>query len=225
MAHSTKSLDPRTFADVLHQLGDIPPQRVLADPPPGRATERDLLRLLDHSGRLYELVDGVLVEKVVGFAESFLAARLIKLLSNWVDDRGLGIVSGADGPMKLMPKMVRLPDVSFVSWERLPGRAVPSAPIPDLAPDLAVEVLSEGNTKGEMERKLKEYFLAGVRLVWIIDPPRRRVTAYTAPDESTVVGEDESLTGGEVLPGLSLPLRDVFALLPSAAKKPRRKRT
>ena len=67
------------------------------------------------------------------------------------------------GPFALRLAQVRMPDVAFTSWERLPGKVVPDIAIPDLAPDLAVEVLSDGNTVREMERKLTDYFLAGVR--------------------------------------------------------------
>ncbi len=76
-----------------------------------------------------------------------------------------------------------MPDVAFMSWDRLPGKTVPDEAIPELAPDLAIEVLSAGNTKGEMERKLKDYFFAGVRLVWYIDWRRRTAEVYTSPDQ------------------------------------------
>jgi Uma2 family endonuclease len=108
---------------------------------------------------------------------------------------------------------VRIPDVAFVSWERLPGRRIPSEPIPDLAPDLAVEVLSPGNTPGEMARKRQEYFAAGVQLVWIVDPVARTVAVYTAPEQSTVLQAAQTLAGEPVLPGFTLPLRRLFAAL------------
>ena len=76
------------------------------------------------------------------------------------------IVVGEAGMMRISQGLVRIPDVSFVSWDRLPEGKVPSEPIPALAPDLAVEVLSQGNTAKEMNRKRREYFEAGVRLVW-----------------------------------------------------------
>ena len=79
-----------------------------------------------------------------------------------------------------------------------------------LAPDLAVEVLSESNTPAEMARKRQEYFTAGVRLVWFVDPDARTEEVYTAPDQSTVVNEEGTLDGGAVLPGFTLPLRDLF---------------
>src|SRR5262249_16194004 len=150
----------------------------------GKATERDVIEIQTHEDRLYELVDGVLVEKVVGSPEAYLAYQLTLLLGGFVEQADLGIIVGADGTMRLMRGLVRIPDISFVSWSQLPNREVPSEAIPDLAPALAVEVLSKGNTRGEMARKLKDYFLAGVRLVWYLDPRKRLIQVYTAPDQS-----------------------------------------
>jgi Uma2 family endonuclease len=110
-----------------------------------------------------------------------------------------------------MPGLVRIPDVSFIVWGRMPPADAPAKPIPDLSPDLAVEVLSESNTRREMERKLQEYFEAGASLVWYIDLRARTVTVYTAPDQSTVLGESATLDGGDLLPGFALPLRELFA--------------
>ena len=112
--------------------------------------------------------------------------------------------------MRLLPGLVRIPDVSFVLWENSPDPEPANEPIPDLAPDLAVEVLSESNTPKEMKRKLREYFAAGTRLVWFIDPRSRTITVYTAPDQSTVLDESATLDGGELLPGFTLLVRDLF---------------
>ena len=98
--------------------------------------------------------------------------------------------------------------------------------IPDLAPDLAVEVLSEGNTKQEMERKLKDYFFAGVRLVWYIDVKKRTVEVYTSPDQGVTLTEGQNLDGGDVLPGFRLPLRQLFArLAPGGRRRNGRQKT
>jgi Uma2 family endonuclease len=212
------------FGELLHDLGDIPPERVRLNPLPGQATERDLLRLNDHSNRLYELVDGVLVEKPMGYKESSLAMRIGRLLGNFVDEHDLGDITGADGTHRILPGIVRLPDVAFASWDRLPNRELPDVPIPDLVPDLAVEVLSPSNTRGEIKRKLKEYFLAGVRLVWVVDPKTRTAQVYTAPDESAVLAEDQTLDGGDVLPGFKLPLRKLFARVSTAGGQPKPRR-
>ena len=200
-----------TLADLLERFGAIPAARIRYDPPPGTATEQDVIALEARENRLFELVDGVLVEKAMGFYESFLAMRLVQFLLAFVERHALGIVAGEAGMMRFAPGLVRIPDVSFVSWDRLPQRRVPRQPIPDLVPDLAVEVLSEGNTRREMEQKLQEYFTAGVRLVWYVDPVLQEVHVYTAPDQREVLTADHTLHGGAVLPGFTLLVRQLFA--------------
>ena len=203
-----------TLADLLEQLGGIAPTRVRFRPALGTATEKDVLAIRNSpERRLCELVDGVLVEKAMGFRESLLACALIEILRGFVRQRNLGLVTGEAGMMRLMAGLVRIPDVAFISWFRLPNRRVPTEPIPDLAPDLAVEVLSAGNTPGEMARKRQDYFAAGVQLVWQIDPSTRTVEMFTAPDQSTVLHAAQTLEGGTVLPGFALPLHELFAEL------------
>ena len=104
----------------------------------------------------------------------------------FVRPRKLGIVTGADGTIRLFPGLVRMPDVAFASWNCFPDRKRPRTPIPHIAPDLVVEVLSKGNTKAEMARKLREYFDAGVRIVWMVDRRKRTVHVYSAVDKSVV---------------------------------------
>jgi Uma2 family endonuclease len=200
----------RTVADLLHRLGDVPASRVLIDPLPGTATENDVIAVHARDGRLCELIEGTLVEKAMGFDESRLALELAFFLNLYLRQNDLGTLAGEAGTMRLMPGLVRIPDVSFIVWERMPSADVPSKPIPDLSPDLAVEVLSENNTPREMERKLKEYFDAGARLVWYVDPRARTVTVYTSPSEFTVLDESATLHGGDLLPGFTLPLVELF---------------
>ncbi|MGH7169330.1 MAG: Uma2 family endonuclease [Gemmataceae bacterium] len=200
-----------TLADVLKQLGGVSPRRVRMHPAPGTATEGDLLAVLDHGNRLCELIDGILVDKPMGTLESCLASELIRLLGNFVVEQDRGIITAPDATLRLMPGLVRLPDVAFISWNQLPSRKYPSEPIASLVPELAVEVLSESNTRGEMQRKLKEYFLAGTQLVWMVDPGARKVDVYTAPDQFVSLREEEVLDGGAVLSGFRLPLHHLFA--------------
>jgi Uma2 family endonuclease len=216
MTTSPPTID--TLADLLERLGGISPQRVRFHPLPGTATEEDVIAIERREKRLCELVDGVLVEKAMGYRESLLACALIEVLRAFVRPRNLGLVSGADGMMRLFPGLVRIPDVAFASWDRIPNRRVPTAPIPELAPDLAVEILSEGNTEAEMARKRREYFEAGVRLVWLVDPEARTVSVYTAPEQATVLDATQTLDGGVVLPGFTLPLAELFAELDRQAK-------
>ena len=202
--------DGVTVADLLARLGGVPASRVRLHPTPGTATEKDVIKVLDLENRPCELVDGTLVEKPMGYDESEIAATIIILLGSFVRRHRLGIVTGADGAIRLFPGLVRIPDVAFVSWDSLPGRKRPKGPIPHLVPDLVVEVLSKSNTKLEIDRKLREYFKAGVRSVWIVNPKKRTVKHYSALDQSILLSEDESLGGGAILPGFVLRLNDVF---------------
>lgn len=207
----------RTVADLLKRLGGVPPERVLLVPTPGTATEKDVVAMDDHADRLCELIDGVLVEKTMGNYESAVALAVGYFLRDFIRRRRLGVLTGTDGPYRILPEQVRMPDVAFVSWERLGASRLPQEAILGVAPDLAVEVLSKSNTKGEMERKLRDYFSAGVRLVWYIEPKKRTAKSYTAPDACQAIGEDGSLDGGEVRPGFELSLRELFAEAEGAA--------
>ncbi|MEQ8847396.1 Uma2 family endonuclease [Botrimarina sp.] len=208
-----------TVADLAERFGpDMPLVRIVRDPRPGTATVEDVVRLDDHEDRLCELIDGVLLEKTMGFWEAYLASRLVTILGAFVGAHRVGIAAGADGMLQLFPGQVRIPDVSFVSWARLEGSGFPDEAAPLFAPDLAVEVLSRSNTKREMERKLREYFEAGTRLVWYIDPPTKTVIVYTAPDSPSVLTEQDTLTGGDVLSGLEIDLRALFATPQPPAK-------
>lgn len=180
-------------------------------PPPGTATENDVLGAEGHTGRICELIDGVLVEKTMGYFESLLAVKIIHWIMSFLETHDLGVVLGEAGTLRILPHQVRVPDICFIAWERFPNRQLPREPIPALAPDLAIEVLSAGNTEKEMERKLHDYFTAGVRLVWYIDPHTRSAKSYTAEDRCAEVAETQSLSGGDVLPGFELPLKELFA--------------
>lgn len=210
---------PRTFADLLRQLGDIPADRIRLNPPPGRATEQDMLDAHDHEDSLCELVDGTLVEKGMGSRESILAGAILTALRLFVIPRNLGVITGESGPMRLMAALVRLPDVAYISWSRLPGGRIPEEPVFGLAPDLAVEVLSASNTPKEMKRKRGEYFAAAVRLVWIVDPVARKVHVYTRAENPVVLASSATLDGGDVLPGFTLSLAELFAELDRVAPK------
>jgi Uma2 family endonuclease len=200
-------------ADLLERLGNVPPERVLLSPSPGHATEADLIAANSDRSRLCELVDGVLVEKAMGYLESLLAIFIGGALNDFVLPRNLGLVSGPDGLMRLFPGLVRIPDVAYACWERFPDRCVPREPIPDLAPDLAIEILSQSNTSKEMARKRLDYFTAGVRLVWIIDPSQRTAHVFNAPEQFVSFDASGTLDGGNVLPGFFIALVELFSIL------------
>src|SRR5438552_2542105 len=111
-----------TLADLNNLFGPIPFARIRQHPMPGEATEQDVLTIYQNEKRLCELVDGILVEKAMGLKESLLACLLIQLLRNFLDGKNLGTVAGEGGMMRLAPGLIRIPDVSYISWERFPGR-------------------------------------------------------------------------------------------------------
>lgn len=203
-----------TIADLLQRLGDIPASRVRLHPFPGTATQQDVLDIDTHENRLFELVDGVLVEKAMGYWESHLASILTLELGIWNKSRNAGYITGEAGMMRVLPNQVHMPDVAFTTPARFPGGKPTPGPVPEISPDLAVEVISEGNTKREIERKRREYFKAGTLLVWVVDPPKRTVTVYTGSDDFKVLILGDELDGGTVLPGFSLSLKTLFAGLP-----------
>lgn len=200
------------FSDILNDLGGVPVERVCVDPTPGHATVEDLVRL-NGQGGMYELIDATLVEKAKGWRESLIAMVIGRFFSEFVAKYNLGLVSGPDGFMRILRTQVRGPDVAFVAWERLPEGRVPEAPVPEIVPDIAVEVLSEGNTYAEMSRKRREYFHAGVRQVWMVDLNERTVAVYTDIMKYEMFDENAQLSGGDILPGLAIPLSEVFGEL------------
>lgn len=202
-----------TAADILKMFGAIPMWRIRTHPAPGMATEEDALRVEATEERPCELIDGILMERTSGYDESILALAIGELLRGFVRPKRLGLVAGEQGPLKLAPGVIQVPDVSFVSAGRLRGGKRPRTPIPHLVPDLAVEIISPSNTPQEMQRKLAAYFKAGVRLVWLVYPIKRTVVVYTAPRTKTTLNASDTLTGGKVLPGLEIQLKDLFAEL------------
>lgn len=200
----------RTIADLLHRLGDIPPERIRYDPVPGTATIDDLMKP-ENVG--CELVEGTLVEKAVSWQASFLGSWLLTMINNFVLARNLGAVTGEQGFVELPDGPVRGPDVAFASWGRMADRRQPDELVPQMAPDLVVEVLSPGNTRAEMARKRGEYFRSGVLLVWEIDPGARTVRVYTSETDVADLTAADTLDGGAVLPGFTLPVAQLFGEL------------
>jgi Uma2 family endonuclease len=200
-----------SFADIARRLGDIPVERIIWLPRP--ATEEDCVRYCEVHGPA-ELIDGFLVEKAMGFRESLLAASIIMFLKNFTSPRKLGLVGAPDAIMRVRKNQLRLPDVSFITWARLLEGDAHLKKIAPFGPDLAIEVLSESNTPKEIDQKRNEFFTAGTKLIWVINPKTRTAEVYndpTRPNQMTPVRESDALDGGEVLPGFRLSLAELFA--------------
>jgi Uma2 family endonuclease len=211
--HCTMTVGNMALSDLLYDLGDVSPTRVRLYPYPGTATVEDVERIQAEEGRFFELVGGVLVEKAMGFKESALGLTIGFYLKGFVLQHHLGVVAGEAGLVQLIPSLVRGPDVSVTLTTSLPGGKLPDEPVPALVPDLVVEVLSKSNTRREMQRKLDEYLSAGVRVIWFVDPEERVVDVYAGSIDARRLTEADVLNGGEVLPGFTLPLGQLFAEL------------
>jgi len=219
--HLTYPAKPWTAADLLAHLGDIPLYRIRTAPPPGTATEEDLLRINESKEALCELTEGTLVEKDMGNDESLVAGELVFLLKTYLRDNPLGVVFCPDGEFRVTPSRIRLPDVAFVPRERVPepdknGRR---PAIWDLTPDLAIEVISPGNTAAEMAGKLDEYFGGGAKLVWYFYPRTREVHVFSSPCDRRVLTTADTLDGGDVLPGFQLSLARFFEEIEQQLRK------
>ena len=175
-------------------------------------TAEELLALPD-DGKLYELVEGQLIEMSPSSEpHGRLTAEFAYLLTTHVRAHKLGQVYGAETGFKLgkSPDTVLGADAAFVAKARL--KRVRRRYF-EGAPDLAVEIVSPDNTRAEMHDKVKRYFQAGARLVWVAYPRARAIYVYTAPTEVKILEADDTLTGGDVLPGFSVKVADIFAVL------------
>ena len=208
---ATELAPPETLAELMDRLGNVPLDRIRLHPLPGTATVEDVLRLCDREPkRLCELIDGVLVEKVMGHEEARLATWLGIHLGKYLEENDIGIVVGSDGPHRVSAEQVRFPDLAFIAYDNIPDEADPHTAVPEWIPTLAVEVISKKNTKAEMARKLRDYFEAGVELVWYVDPPTRSVRVYRSPDTFVTLTDADSLDGENVLPGFHISIREWF---------------
>lgn len=174
----------------------------------------EMLSLMPDDGWRYELVQGRLVRiPPTGYEHGRITARLTARLQQFIDQHPLGDVLGAETGFMLSHKgeldTVLAPDLAFVSNQRVPKHRVGFA---RLAPDLVVEVVSPGQTRPQIEAKARLYLAAGVRLVWIVWPETRTADVWhEGTDESVRLGPEDALDAAEVLPGLSIPLPEIFA--------------
>lgn len=173
-------------------------------------TAEELLRLPRGKFR-YELVKGELKQMPPsGFEHGVTVVDIARPLSNFVEEHNLGVVTGAETGFRLesSPDTVRGADVAFVSTEQLPeGRVRGYFPG---APDLAVEVVSPGDTVQEVDEKTTEWLEGGARLVWIVRPSRRTVEVHRADGTTSLLNVNNNLEGEDVLPGFVLPVAQIF---------------
>lgn len=175
-------------------------------------TADELFRLPD-DGYRYELVKGELRKMTpAGFDHGAIIMNLGAPLSAHVRSNNLGVVCGAETGFRLAsdPDTVRAPDIAFVRRDRIPASGRPVGFWPG-APDVAVEVLSPGDTVFEVDQKVAAWLTAGATAVWVVNPQRRTVTVHRATGAPRTLSEQDTLDGEDIVPGFRLSVADVFA--------------
>jgi Uma2 family endonuclease len=166
---------------------------------------------LPDDGKRRELVKGELREMPPASGRHGIhGGRLQTHLGHYILTKKLGEVFLAETGFTISraPDTVRAPDIAFVSQDRLPD------PLPDgyfeIVPDLTVEIVSPNDTNRKVRDKIKDWLDAGVRLLWVVDYQKRTITEYRSRQQIRVLKNEDTLEGGDVVPGFSLPVREVF---------------
>ncbi len=174
-------------------------------------TADEFLRMPDQAFRR-ELVRGVVRERpFMGATEGRLAAVVALVLLEHVQRYGLGVAFGAGTGFQLArdPDTVRAPTVAFLNREKAEAVAEEEGYVLG-APDLAIEVVTTSDVEEATEERVRSWLDAGTRMVVVVDPWKRRVTVYHSRDDIRVLGEDDVLDGGDVVPGWTLPVKNLF---------------
>ena len=177
---------------------------------PKLVTADELLAMPRGDGKKYELIRGILVEKVAtGHPHGVVVAIITTVLSLFVGPRNYGHVSSGEPGyfLEIGPDTVRAPDVSWIASGRVPEG---TRGFPNLAPDLAVEVKSPSNSRPEMRRKAEMWLSFGSRQVWVADPDTTTITVYRPGAEPVELGEDDTIDGGDLLPEFTAPVWSLF---------------
>ncbi len=164
---------------------------------------------------LFEVINKSIVElpKMSSYSNQ-LANSLLLFLFRCVDSKPTGTVLSEalfSMPTTSDEGRQRRPDIAYISKERWPlkKRAPDTDPWP-VVPNLAIEVLSPNDLIRNLNKKIAEYFQAGVEIVWVVDPGEETVSVYTAPRQVTILSKADTLSAGKVIPGFALPLKQLF---------------
>ncbi|HVF51323.1 MAG TPA: Uma2 family endonuclease [Pyrinomonadaceae bacterium] len=177
-----------------------------------RQITADELLLMPQDGFRYELVKGELIQmSPAGSEHGAIIVNLTLLLAQHIKANKLGVAFGAETGFKIAtnPDTVRAPDIAFVRRERIPESGIPQKFWPG-APDLAVEVLSPGDSFEEVVTKVEEWLRAGASAVWIVSPKRRNVTVYRSPTDIRTLSENDVLEGQDVVSGFRCQVSEIF---------------
>jgi Uma2 family endonuclease len=167
----------------------------------------EFVLLPEHGDTLFELINGRVYPVVSNNRSSRIGASILIAVGSFVKAKELGYVTGADGGYIVTGERL-MPDLAFMSKARQPRRS--KAAYNPLAPDLAVEVLSPSDSESNVRIKLADYLSAGTT-VWIVDPDSKTVEIHSPNKPSSKLTANDTLDGGDVLPGFTMPVRDIFA--------------
>lgn len=168
---------------------------------------------------LYEVIDGVMVEKPMSKLSGRIATKLTIQVGHFAESNHFGRLA-TEVLFKLTPTARRTwrPDVAFISYERWPKNKTLTPDDPwEVVPELMIEVLSPTNIDGETRERLRAYFAAGVRSVWLVYPMTKEVYLYDSPTSVRILQSSDEIDGGSVLPGLKVPLASLFEDVPATA--------
>ncbi|MBD2636295.1 Uma2 family endonuclease [Limnothrix sp. FACHB-881] len=167
---------------------------------------------LPNDGHRYELVNNQLIDiGNSGALDGHICSALMILLGSYIRSQKLGLLFDSSTGFKMQNGNTRSPDLAFFAKNRLQGLTTLPTGFLEGAPDLAVEVLSPGNTVEEIDGKITEYFANGTRLMWVINPQQRYILVYRSPQEpDRLLKTADRLDGEAIIPGFSLPIAELF---------------
>ena len=173
----------------------------------------ELMAQPEYAHRKLELIEGTIVEmSKTSLGHGQIMMRLGRIIGNFIDERGLGYLTGADAGFVLERNpdgrdTMRALDIAFIARHKSPSQLPFS--LGAEAPDLAIEILSPSNTAADIHLKVRQLLAAGTDLVWIVYPESRTVVAHTV-DGALTHEQDDMLSGGDVLPGFEIRVGDIF---------------
>ncbi len=168
----------------------------------------------DIPGKNIELVDGEVVEvSPAGAEHTRIMFLLAQRLEHFASEHGLGVAmpEGLGFVLRRDPDLVREPDVSFIERALIPGEGMPKG-YWEGPPTLAVEVVSPNDRAVEIDERVQDYLTSGTRQVWVLRPNRRAASIYFPDADTRELGPDATLDGGDVLPGFSVRVGDLFEI-------------
>jgi Uma2 family endonuclease len=160
-------------------------------------------------GRKYELVNGEILVSPGNWRHTKIATKIAHIFATFLDEFPVGEVFCDNLGVVLPNRNLRSPDVTFIRAEKLPGGELPEA-FAEVVPDLAVEVLSPGNSPGYIMAKIGEFLECGVAKVWVVDPAQKTVTVYSSLSQTEQYSADDTITAEPLLPGFSCRVSRFF---------------